>query len=120
MTNLGNTMSKSKIHATVMSRVHTIYFFQSPVTTLTSAAIIFILATWGIGREVWVARVFQNMPSLVDWNAVLHFYLSAFLDTRFIVQALSIIAFGALIWLVANIVRMALTARTERGVGQFA
>ena len=120
MKNLDNTMSESKIHATVMSRVHTIYFFQSPVTTLTSAAVIFILAMWGIGREVWVARVFQNMPSLVDWDAVLRFYLTAFLDTRFIVQVLSVIAIGAFVWLVANIVRVALTIRTERGVGQFA
>jgi len=89
-----------------MRRVHTIHFLQSPVTTLALTATIFGLSTWGIGREVWVARVFQNMPSLGDWNAVLRFALSAFLDTRFIVQALSIIALGALVWLVANIARL--------------
>ena len=112
-----NQANESKIHATVMRRIHTIHFLQSPTTTLASAAIIFVLAAWGIGREVWVARVFHNSPPLIDWDAVLRFYLSAFLDTRFIVQVLSIIAIGAFIWLAVNIVRM---ARTSRGIGQFA
>ena len=52
MTNLTNEI---KIHATVMRRVHTIHFLQSPVTTLALTAAIFVLALWGIGREVWVA-----------------------------------------------------------------
>ena len=109
MTNLTN---ESTIHATVMRRVHTIHFLQSPVTTLALTAVIFGLSLWGIGREVWVARVFQNMPSLGDWDAVLRFSLSAFLDTRFIVQALSIVALGALIWLATNLIN--LTRETVR------
>ncbi len=103
MTNLTN---ESNIHANVMRRVHTIHFLQSPVTTLALTAIVFALALWGIGREVWVARVFHNMPSPSDFDAVLRFTLSAFIDTRFIVQALSIIALGALIWLAANTTRL--------------
>jgi hypothetical protein len=46
------------------------------------------------------------MPSLSDWDAVLRFLLSAFLDTRFIVQVLSIVALGALIWLAVNLAQV--------------
>jgi hypothetical protein len=108
MTNLNNTgMNTSRVRAIVMRRVHTIHFLQSPVTTVVFAGILFILTAWGIGREVWVAHVLHNMPSLTDWDAVLRFYLAAFMDTRFIVQALSIVALGAFVWLVVNIIRLA-------------
>jgi hypothetical protein len=110
MTNPNNDIranGDSRVHAIVMQRVQTIHFLQSPVTTIVFTAILFILASWGIGREVWVAHVIQNMPSLSDFDAVLRFYVAAFLNTRFIVRALSIIAMGALIWLVVNLARLA-------------
>lgn len=115
MTNQSNPdMQNSKVMTNVMRRVHTIHVLQSPVTAIALAGILFILAMWGIGKEVWVARVFHNMPSLSDWDAVLRFYLAAFMDTRFIVQVLSILSIGAFVWLATNIVQLA------REVRQFA
>ncbi len=92
----------------VMRRVHTIHMLQPIFTSTTLSIGVFVVALWGIGREVWVARVFQNEPSitnLANLGALAHFYLSAFLDTRFIVQALSILALGALVWFVYTSVR---------------
>ena len=68
-------------------------------TTVFSVAV-FVVALWGIGREVWVGRVFQNMPSLTDFTAVMHFYLAAFMDTRFVVQVLTLLTVGAFVWFV--------------------
>ncbi|MDR3548080.1 MAG: hypothetical protein P4M11_07445 [Candidatus Pacebacteria bacterium] len=107
--------SDSIVYTNVMRRVRAIHFMQSPMTTIALSSCILALALWGIGREVWIARVLQNMPSTADWDAVLRFYLSAFIDTRFIVQALSIITLGALLWLVVNIARLA-----REAVQQFA
>ena len=88
-----------------MSRVRAIHFMQSPVTTIASAGVLFILAMWGIGREVWVARVLRNMPPPMDVAAFLRFYFSAFIDTRFIVQVLLVLAIMAFCALLLNLVR---------------
>lgn len=58
-----------------------------------------MLAVWEIGREVWVAKVFENMPSFANVLAVLNFMGSAFVNTEVVVQMFSILALGALVWL---------------------
>lgn len=97
--------SPNRTKSVVMSRVRTIHTLQSPITTAALSMGVFVVALWGIGREVWVSRVFQNEPSLTNVSALLHFYLAAFLDTRFIVQVLAVIAIASLVWLVYNLFR---------------
>jgi hypothetical protein len=46
------------------------------------------------------------MPSPTNVTALLHFYVVAFLDTRFIVQVLSVIVIATFIWLALSTVRM--------------
>jgi hypothetical protein len=104
----------SRVKAAVMRRVRTVHAMQQFFTTTTLSVAVFVLALWGIGREVWVARVFQNMPSLTNLSAVANFYLAAFLDTRFIVQVLSVVTLGAFVWLTYNVFRLL------RGVTRFA
>ncbi len=72
---------------------------------------IFILALYGIGREVWVARVLQDQPAVTNLGALTRFYLSAFMDTRLPVQILAVLAVGALVWLGYNLIQMVRTPR---------
>jgi hypothetical protein len=84
--------------ATIMRRVHTIHVLRSYTTTAIASFFVFAVALWGIGREVWVSRVFQNMPALTNLGAVTRFYIMAFLDTRHIVQFLVLVVAFAAVW----------------------
>jgi hypothetical protein len=109
--------STSILKRNVMTRVRTVHIARRVFSTTTFSVGVFILAMWGIGREVWVGRVLQNEPSFMNVSAFVHFYLSAFLDTRFIVQALSIVALGALVWLGYSAVK---NLQSTSGARQFA
>jgi hypothetical protein len=87
----------SKIEQTVMRRVHTIHRLRPFVSGGALAVLVFALALYGIGREVWVARVFENAPD--TFAALPAFYLSAFENTRLVVQALALISLGAVIYM---------------------
>lgn len=69
-----------------------------------AASALFILAVWEIGREVWVAKVFENMPSFANVPAVLNFLGSAFVNTELAVQTFTIVALGAFVWLTRSFV----------------
>ncbi len=97
------TRTNTQIKSVVMTRVRTIHTLRSPLTTSVLSVLVFAGTLWGIGREVWVAHVFENMPSVSNIYAVLDFFLDAFLDTRFIVQVLAVIAIASLIWLAYNL-----------------
>ncbi len=113
-TNLNTTKDASHAHVSVparsrttrvvMARVHTIHALRSSMTTNVLAAFVFAASLWGIGREVWVSRVLQNMPSLQNIPAVVQFYLAAFHDTRTIVQVLALLTAAALVWLIGGII----------------
>jgi hypothetical protein len=108
--------NNTSIKGIVMSRVHTIHALQMIFNATVVSVGVFILALYGIGREVWVSRVLQNMPSpmnVADFGALVHFYLAAFMDTRFIVQVLAILALGAFIWLGYNFFQMLKVTRTS-------
>ncbi|HEX5774852.1 MAG TPA: hypothetical protein VFY28_02735 [Candidatus Paceibacterota bacterium] len=97
--------SRSSIHTTVMRRVRRVHALRALSSAPIVSAFVFALALWGIGREVWVARVFENMPSLVHADAVGRFMLAAFMNTEGIVQVLSVLAAIAFVWLARNSLR---------------
>ncbi|MEK7510873.1 MAG: hypothetical protein AAB582_01380 [Patescibacteria group bacterium] len=98
-------MTESTIHKNVMRRVRTIHTVR-PLASMTALSAFLLLgALWGIGRQVWVAQVFENMPSLADAGAVTRFVLAAFMQTEFIVQALTVIVLMAVAWIVRDGVR---------------
>ncbi|MBA3789237.1 hypothetical protein H0X32_02480 [Patescibacteria group bacterium] len=99
------TQNNSSLHTNVMRRVYIIHVLNPLFTATVFSVFVFLLAGWGIGREVWLAHILQNMPSPTDIGAVARFYLAAFANTRFIVQALSIIVVGAFIWLVVSVAK---------------
>jgi hypothetical protein len=96
MTN--NTMNnQSSIEKVVMRRILYIRILRPFVSNGAIATLILGLALWGIGKEVWVARVFQNAPHNV-W-ALPQFYLAAFDHTRFLVQVLTLATLVSLFYL---------------------
>jgi hypothetical protein len=101
--------NQSNIEHVVMRRVHIIRVLRPIVSAGALSALIFIAALWGIGREVWVARVFQNMPHSGDLASLARFYLAAFDHTRVAVQVLSLLAFAALAYFVRETVRVITT-----------
>lgn len=98
-------MNQSKIHTNVMRRVHTIHALRPLTTTTALSTLALLLAVWGIGRQVWVAQVFNNMPSFTDTASFARFMLVAFAHTEFVVQALTVIALAAALWLVVDALR---------------
>ena len=105
MTTLYN-QSQSNIEHVVMRRVHIIRLLALIISTATLALLTFIATLWGIGREVWVAHVFANMPPTNDFGALASFWLDAFEHTRLIVQALAFLTLVSLIYLVREAARL--------------
>jgi len=97
--------NQSNIERVVMRRVYLIRVLGLIISTVTFAILTFVLALWGIGKEVWVARIFQNMPHSGDLAATSRFYLDAFGHTRLIVQALTLLSLAAFIYLARKTVR---------------
>lgn len=101
---MNNVMNEqSNIERAVMRRVHLIRILGLIISTITFAVITLVLALWGIGKEVWVARVFQNAPA--DITNLPNFFISAFGNTRFIVQILALLTFASFIYLARATIR---------------
>jgi len=106
---MNNTMdNQTAIERTVMRRVHLIRILKLIISTLVLAGLSFIATLWGIGREVWVAHVFENGPHDLIGRAEYLWY--AFLHTRFIVQVLVVFTLLSLLLLAREIVRFFHTA----------
>jgi len=87
----------SNIERIVMRRVHTVRVIRPLFSAGALAFFILAIALWGVGKEVWVARVFENAPStLADAS---RFWLYAFEHTRLTVQALALLTLASLIYL---------------------
>ena len=89
--------NQSPIERAVMRRIHIIRILWLVISTGTLAVLTLILALWGIGREVWVARVFQNAPT--DFIHIPNFFIAAFGHTRLVVQVLALLTFASFIYL---------------------
>ena len=95
--------SQTNIERAVMRRVHIIRVLGLVISTGMLAMLTLVLALWGIGKEVWVARVFQNAPA--DITQVPNFFIAAFDHTRIIVQVLAILSFASFVYLARQTAR---------------
>jgi len=96
---------ESNIKQNVMNRVRTIHTVR-PFTSGTAVALfLIVLSLYAIGRFIFVAQVFRNMPSPADIGAFLNFFVVAFMHTDFIVQVLSVLVVASLIWVARDVVR---------------
>lgn len=96
-----------------MRRIHLIRILWLVISAGTLAIITLILALWGIGKEVWVARVFQNAPA--DFAHIPNFFFSAFGNTRLIVQALALLTFASFVYLARATTRAISSATSSSG-----
>lgn len=88
---------QTNIERAVMRRIHLIRIFGLVISAGTLAILTLVLALWGIGKEVWVERVFQNAPK--DLINLPNFLISAFGNTRLVVQLLAILTFASFVYL---------------------
>ena len=87
-----------------MRRVYMVSYIRralSPVA-LKVYAVAFLL--YGIGRQVFVAKVLDNAPGLASPLESLNFFTHAFLGTEVLVQVLVSACAFALAWFVADII----------------
>jgi hypothetical protein len=105
---MNNTMTEqSDIERIVMQRVHRISVLRIVISGAVFAITIALLALYGLGREVWVAQVFENGPQTFSGRILYLVY--AFEHTRFVVQALAVICAGSFVYLAREVLR-AITA----------
>lgn len=88
-----------------MRRVHVIHAARPFLSGTTLASVLFLLAVWGLGREVWVSHIVQNMPQATNIAALTRFFTAAFLNTRFVVQVLTLLAGTAFVYALADFMR---------------
>jgi len=96
----------SSIQKTVMRRVKTIHALRAASGGAGVSVLVLIASLYLIGREVWVARVLQNMPSSAHIGENLRFIAGAFAHTEFAVQALTLLCAAAFLWLLREIARV--------------
>jgi hypothetical protein len=94
----------SPIEAVVMRRVRRIALLRILISGGILAFALALLALYGLGREVWVARVFENGPH--GFFPGLGYLVYAFLHTRFVVQGLCVVAFASFLFLAREVVRL--------------
>ncbi len=97
------TTHNTEIRTIVMRRVRTIHALRASATSVGVSILILAVSLYFIGREVWVARVFENMPNVEHVSALFSFFSSAFLTTEFAVQVLVVLMLLAIAWLVRGI-----------------
>lgn len=102
---MNNIMTNgTDIERVVMRRVRLIRILRLIISTAVLAVITSVAALWGIGREVWVARIFENAP--LNIQDLPNFYLAAFLHTHLIVQVLTLLTLASLVYLIVEVARL--------------
>jgi hypothetical protein len=95
--------NQSNIERVVMRRILRIRILRLVISTVVLAVLTSVAALWGIGREVWVARIFENAPR--DIADLPSFYLAAFMHTHIIVQVLTLLTLASLLYLAREVAR---------------
>lgn len=108
---MNNTHQPSEIERIVMQRVHLIRALRFAVSNSVFSTLVSLLALWGLGREVWVARVLQNAPA--NFLDIPRFYVAAFLNTNLIVQLLVLLIVASALYLALEITRAIVVMRSE-------
>jgi hypothetical protein len=97
--------NSSDISRNVMSRVRFVHAVRPFLSNAAGSVVLLGLSLYMLGREVFVAQIFRNMQA-TDPATVLRFMEEAFLNTTFVVQALTVLAALAGLWLVREAARI--------------
>ncbi|KND51600.1 MAG: hypothetical protein AB202_03480 [Parcubacteria bacterium C7867-007] len=104
--NTNHSEHMSDIQAVVMRRVHTIHAIRPLVSSTMLAALLSLGSLYMVGREVWVAKVFVNMPNPLHVASTLRFFEAAFFNTTTVVQVLCIVVAFSVVWILRDLVRV--------------
>jgi hypothetical protein len=99
--------STSTIKKIVLSRVRTIHFVRPLLYRAPLYVLMLGLSLAYIGREVFVAQVFLNMPSLADASALARFFIVAVGETTTSIQFTLMVTIAVGIVLARDVVRLA-------------
>lgn len=97
--------TNSRIKQVVLLRAHTIRLVRPLLSGAFLGGMVVVVSLYAIGREVWVARVLENMPSLANIAGFVRFFEVAFLNTSFVVQVLSVLLIAGMVWVVRDAVQ---------------
>ena len=97
-------ISESIISNTVMRRVRAIYVMRM-LAPIASGCAVFAICLWGIGREVWVAKVVENVRAVAHNGDAIRYIAGAFIHTDLLVQILSVLAITAFAWITMGVIR---------------
>lgn len=95
---------QTNIERIVMRRILLIRILRLVISTVVLATLTAFAALWGIGKEVWVARIFENAPPNI--GDLPNFYLAAFMHTHILVQVLTLLTLASLVYLAREVVRL--------------
>jgi hypothetical protein len=97
------TMSNSRIQKVVLRRARTIAFMRPLISSTALGVVAIVASLYVISREVWVARVLENMPSPTNIAVFFRFFEVAFLNTSFAVQVLTLLMVAGMYWIARDI-----------------
>jgi hypothetical protein len=99
-------MTTSSIQQNVMRRVRTIHALKAASSGAGASAVLLVVSLYIIGREVWVARVWENMPNIGNLAAFSRFFTYAFTHTNLSVQVLILLTVLAAVWFLREFARV--------------
>lgn len=91
-------MTNSRIKSVVLQRARFVHSIRPLISDTLLVFVLMLISVYCISREVWVARVLENMPSPAHLAAFWRFVEAAFLNTSFAVQILSVLLVAGTIW----------------------
>lgn len=106
--------TNSRIKAVVLTRARRIHVLRPFLSGTVLGLLVAATSLYALGREVWIARVLENIPVQAGVLAVVRFFEVAFMNTSFAVQALSILLVFGVMWIARD------AARTIAGEMRFA
>lgn len=90
--------TNSRIKIVVLARARRIQLLRPFLSGAMLGSVLTGISLYALGREVWVARVFENIPIQNGALAVTRFFEVAFMNTTFVVQVLSILFVFGVLW----------------------
>ncbi|MEK7066026.1 MAG: hypothetical protein AAB965_00450 [Patescibacteria group bacterium] len=76
----------ANIKTRIMRRVYTIWALRLATSPRVVKFLILVASVWQFKENVFVSKVFENMPSVLDAPATYNFFSSALMHTQLIVQ----------------------------------
>jgi len=97
---------ESTIKKNVMRRVRTMHTVRPLMSGSVLSLAVLGVSLYVIGKSVFVAQIFRNMPAIQDVPALARFFLEAFLHTEVLVQALTVAIVLSAVWMVIDATKL--------------